>query len=60
MSMMLSNTYKAFISAGVSADKAKKASEEIAGFDRRLVRLEVMNALILAGVVSLVIKTFFT
>jgi hypothetical protein len=60
MSMMLSNTYEAFISAGVSADKAKKASEEIAGFDRRLVRLEVMNALILAGVVSLVIKTFFT
>ncbi len=33
---------------------------EIAGFDRRLVRFEVMNALILAGVVSLVIKTFFT
>ncbi|SMN02220.1 hypothetical protein SPONL_695 [uncultured Candidatus Thioglobus sp.] len=60
MSMMLSNTYEAFIAAGVPADKAKKASEEIAGFDRRLVRLEVMNALILAGVVSLVIKTFFT
>lgn len=60
MSIMLSNTYEAFISAGVSAEKAKEASEEIAGFDRRLVRLEVMNALILAGVVSLVIKTFFT
>ncbi|SMM98098.1 hypothetical protein SPONL_1835 [uncultured Candidatus Thioglobus sp.] len=60
MSMVLSNTYEAFIAAGVPADKAKKASEEIAGFDRRLVRLEVMNALILAGVVSLVIKTFFT
>lgn len=59
MSMMLSNTYEAFISAGVPADKAKAASEEIAGFDRRLVRLEVMNALILAGVVSLVVKTFF-
>ncbi len=58
--MMLSNTYEAFISAGVPADKAKEASEEIAGFDRRLVRLKVMNALILAGVVSLVIKTFFT
>jgi hypothetical protein len=60
MSMMLSNTYEAFISAGVPADKAKKASEEIAGFDRRLVRLEVMNALVLTGVVSLVIKAFFT
>lgn len=58
--MMLSNTYEAFISAGVPTDKAKKANEKIAGFDRQLVRLEVMNALILAGVVSLVIKTFFT
>lgn len=60
MPMMLSDTYEAFISAGVAADKAKKASEEIAGFDRRSVRLEVMNALILVGVVSLVIKAFFT
>ena len=60
MSMMLSDTYEAFIAAGVPADKAKKASEEIASFDRRLVRLEIMNALILAGVISLIIKAFFT
>ncbi|MBW5288928.1 integrase [Abyssogena phaseoliformis symbiont] len=59
MSMMLSSTYEAFIAAGTPPEKAKEASEEIAGCDRRLVRLEVMNALILAGVLSLVIKAFF-
>ena len=45
MGMMLSKTYE--------------AAEEIAGFENRLVRLEIMVALILAGVVSLVVKTFF-
>ena len=66
MAMMLSDTYEAFIAAGVPADKAKKASEEIAGFDRRLVmldkrliRVEIMVALILAGMVSLVVRAFF-
>ena len=66
MSMMLSDTYEAFISAGVPADKAKKASEEIASFDKRLVKIEimlqrmqVMNTLMLAGITSLVLKTFF-
>ena len=65
MAMMLSDTYEAFIAAGVPADKAKKASEEIAGFLRgpilldRLIRLEIMVALILAGMISLVIRAFF-
>ena len=65
MAMMLSDTYEAFIAAGVPADKAKKASEEIAGFDRRLImldrliRLEIMVALILAGMISLVVRAFF-
>ena len=31
MTMMLSNAYEVFISAGVPADKAKKASEENSG-----------------------------
>ena len=65
MAMMLSDTYEAFIVAGVPADKAKKASEEIAGFNRRLImldrliRLEIMVALILAGMISLVVRAFF-
>ena len=60
MAMMLSKTYDAFKAAGVSDDKAREAAEEIAGFETRLVRLEVMVALILAGVVSLVVKAFLT
>lgn len=58
MSVMLSKTYRALVSAGASPDEAREASEEIAGFDKRLVRLEVMVAMILAGVVSLVVKAF--
>jgi hypothetical protein len=40
-------------------DKAQAAAEEIAGFGSHLIRLEVMIALILAGVLSLVVKTFW-
>ena len=59
MAMMLSRTYEAFKAAGAPEDKAREAAEEIAGFESRLTRLEVMVALVLAGVVSLVVKTFF-
>ena len=58
MSVMLSKTYAAFREAGASDEKARAAAEEIAGFDKGLVRLEVMVAMILAGVVSLVVKAF--
>lgn len=58
MPMMLSKTYDAFKEAGVPDRKAREAAEEIAGFWRRRIRLEVMVALILAGVVSLVAKSF--
>ena len=57
MPMMLSKTYDAFKEAGASDRKAREAAEEIAGFERRPIRLEVMVALILAGVVSLVAKS---
>ncbi len=60
MAMMLAKTYVAFKAAGVPDDKAREAAEEIAGFENRLTRLEVMVALILAGVVSLIVKAFFT
>ncbi len=59
MSLMLSKTYEALVAAGAPEDKARAASEEIAGYENRLVRLEVMVALVLAGVASLVAKTFF-
>ena len=59
MAMMLSKTYEAFKAAGAPDDKAREAAEEIASFENRLTRLEVMVALVLAGVASLVIKTFF-
>lgn len=38
---MLSSVYEAFIVAGIPADKAKEASEEIAGFDTRLVKIDI-------------------
>ena len=50
----------------MSDEQAQEAAEELAGYEKRLIRLEVMTALTLAGVTSLVlgvaslvIKTFF-
>ena len=61
MSIMLSKTYQALRSAeGVSDELAREASEEIAGFDKRPVRVEVMLTLILTGVAALVIDAFFS
>ena len=66
MAMMLSKTYEAFKAAGAPDDKAREAAEEIAGYESRLtgieyrlVRVEVMLAIVLAGVASLVVKAFF-
>lgn len=58
MALMLSKTYDAFKAAGAPDEKAREAAEEIAGFENRLTRLEIMVALILAGVVSLIVKAF--
>ena len=58
MAVMLSKTYEAFKAAGAPEDQAREAAEEIAAFDNRLTRLEVMLAIVLAGVLSLVIKAF--
>ena len=57
---MLLKTYEALRAAGAPDDKAREAAEEIAGFENRRTRLEVMLALVLAGVASLVVKTFFS
>ena len=59
MSIMLSKTYDALLAAGAPEDKARAAAEEIAGYENRLVRPEVLVALVLAGVTGLVIKAFF-
>ena len=59
MPIMLSRTYQAFKAAGVSDEEAREAAEELAGFDARLIRLEVMTALILTGTITLVLKAFF-
>lgn len=58
MAVMLSKTYEALRAAGAPENVAREAAEEIAGFDRRLIRLEVIGALTLAGVVSLVLEPF--
>ena len=67
MAMMLAKTYEAFKEAGTSDEKAGEAAEEIVAFENhlasienRLIRLEVLITIVLTGVVSLVVKTFFT
>ena len=55
MAVMLSDTYAAFRDAGVSEDRARAAAEEIAGFESRLVRLEVKENLVMGGIVALLI-----
>lgn len=65
MPIMLSHTCDAFRAAGVPEPTARAASEEIAGFEKRLsrielrlTRLEVTLALVLTGVISLVLKAY--
>ena len=67
MIVMLAKTYEAFKEdAGASDEKAREAAEEIAAFENRLasienrlIRVEVLLTVVLAGVVSLVVQTFF-
>jgi hypothetical protein len=63
---MISEVYDAFIAAGAPEDKARKAAEAIASYENRFARIDSdlavlkwMTGTILAGVVALVIKTFF-
>lgn len=58
MARMRSRTHRAFKDTGAPDDNAREATEETASLESRLIRLEVMVALTLAGVVSLVLKTF--
>ena len=54
MAIMLAEVYDALLDAGASESKARAAAEEVASHNRRLLRLEVMTALIL----TLVLATF--
>ena len=47
MAVMLAKTYEAFI------------ENRLASIENRLIRLEVLITIVLTGVVSLVVKTFF-
>ena len=48
MAMMLAKIYEAFI------------ENRLSSIENRLIRLEVLSTIVLTGVVSLVVKTFFT
>jgi hypothetical protein len=62
---MISELYDALIAAGAPEDKARKAAEALASYENfsrieaDLLVLKWMTGTILAGVVALVIKTFF-
>jgi hypothetical protein len=65
MPVMLSKTYDALIAAGAPEDKARAAAEELAGYEARFAKIETdlavikwMLGIVIAGVASLVIKTF--
>ena len=67
MATMISEVYDAFIAAGAPEDKARKAAEALAAYESRFSHIEAdllvlkwMTGTILAGVVALVIKAFFT
>ncbi|MBF0350833.1 MAG: integrase [SAR324 cluster bacterium] len=67
MSTMISEVYEAFKEAGASDEKSRKAAEAIANYENRFAKIEAdllvikwMLGLILAGVVSLVAKSFFS
>jgi len=66
MTTMISEIYDALLSAGADEVKARKAAEAIAEhekrfdhIDRELLLLKWMMGVMLAGIVSLVLKAFF-
>jgi hypothetical protein len=63
---MISEVYDAFIASGAPEEKAQKAAEAVASYENGFSRLQSglavlkwMTGTILAGMVALVIKTFF-
>jgi hypothetical protein len=67
MTTMISEIYDAFISAGADEEKARKAAEAVAEHEKRfdhidkeLLVLKWMMGVMIAGVISLILKAFFT
>ena len=65
MAVMLSKTYDALVAAGAPEEKARAATEELAGYESRFVKIETdlavlkwMVGVVIAGVASLIIKAF--
>ena len=66
MATLLVEVYDAFKDAGASEDKSRAAATAIANYDNRFNKIEAelllikwMIGFVLAGVISLVMKTFF-
>lgn len=65
MTVMLSKTYDALISAGAPEEKARAAAEELAAYEIPFAKIETdlavikwMLGVVIAGVASLIIKAF--
>jgi hypothetical protein len=65
MTVMLSKTYDALISAGAPEEKARAAAEELAAYETRFAKIETdlavikwMLGVVIAGVASLIVKAF--
>jgi hypothetical protein len=65
MTTMIAEVYDAFLAAGTPEDKARAAAWAIADYESRFTRIEAdllllkwMTGAVMAGVVSLLIKTF--
>ncbi len=66
MCTMISEVYEAFIHAGATEDKAKKAAEALANYDSRFNKIETdlvvikwMVGIVIAGIIALILKGFF-
>lgn len=66
MTTMIAEVYEAFLEAGVSQEKAKRAAESIAAYESRFGKIEGdllvikwMVGLVIAGICSLMAKAFF-
>lgn len=63
---MISEVYDAFLDAGASQEKARKAAEALSSYENRFAKIDTDLAVlrwttgfILAGVAGLVVKAFF-
>lgn len=66
MATMISEVYDAFLEAGASQDKARKAAEALANYESRFAKIDAdltllkwMLGFTFAGVMGLVLRAFF-